>query len=214
MKNIKLILLAAVFAISGLHLNAATLACPAGQKRNKQGKCVKAERVVKANEKSNVVHSKPMKATNIANNAINAYNKALTSKKPDTTKIQKSQQAAIQAVNNLINIYNQYLEIITLGQNPVSYISQVFADNNATPNLAAVTLPYYNNEMSVIDDSTYVSSCQDGSTALCDDGTEVNTLQCYDGTSPDINGVCIDGSLVICPESGNSPMCADGTYAW
>lgn len=211
-KYTKLIALSLFFAISSLNVYAAKIACPAGQERNSQGKCVKKSRVTKDKAKKKTRESSPMMATNRANNAINAYNKALTSTKPDATKIQATQQAAIKAINNLTSVYSQYLEIITSGKNAVSYVSQTFENNPTISTNSSLTSNNKNMDLSY--DSRYVSSCYDGSTAMCDDGTAINTLTCDDGSAPDVNGMCTDGSLVICPRSGNNPMCFDGTTAW
>ncbi|MBP6869632.1 hypothetical protein KBC04_02015 [Candidatus Babeliales bacterium] len=217
--NLKLIMLAMIFAMTGMNLySAPRIACGAGEKRNKNGKCVKASRVDKAHAKKKVENSSPMKATNNANNAINAYNKALTSTKPDPRMTLATQQAAIKAINNLIAVYNQYLEIVTTGKNAVGYVTQVFAtDTTSTTNSSNKMIAPQNTMMQMNDSSqmpAYVSQCGDGSTAMCDDGSVITTLPCSDDTAPDANGVCSDGSLVICPQSGNSPICADGTYAW
>lgn len=215
-KQKHLIALSIIFAISSFNLYAAKIACPAGQARNSQGKCVKKSRVTKAKATQKTLKSSPFMATNRANNAINAYNKALTAKNQDPKKVQATQQAAIKCINNLLNVYNQYLEIITLGKNAVSYVSATTTNtNNTTPATGTNNnLNDSNNTINTSDDATYVSSCDDGSTATCDDGTGINTLRCDDGSTPDINGMCSDGSLVICPQSGNNPVCSDGTTAW
>lgn len=222
-KCFTIITLSIIFMLSNLNITAkANIACPAGQTKNSQGKCVKKSRVTKAKATQKTLKSSPLIATNRANNAINAYNKALTSTKPDATKIQATQQAAIKSINNLISVYNQYLEIITSGKNAVSYVSQIFANPHNTTQAASNNMTYQNStmdnnndaNMDTSDNTTYISSCDDGSTAMCDDGTAINTLRCDDGSTPDSNGMCLDGSLVICPQSGNSPVCSDGTTAW
>ena len=55
------------------------------------------------------------------------------------------------------------------------------------------------------------SVCQDSSSALCDDGTEINAVICNDATTPDANGMCADGTLGLCADGENTPVCADGS---
>ncbi len=56
----------------------------------------------------------------------------------------------------------------------------------------------------------YVSSCDDGSNAICSDATNILQATCDDGSTPDINGMCADGTLITC-KNAQSPTCADGT---
>ncbi|MBV8661302.1 MAG: hypothetical protein JO129_04110 [Candidatus Dependentiae bacterium] len=204
MKNIKIIALAMLFAVSGIELIQARPACPAGQKRNAQGKCVKASRVEAANKAKKAVakvkNSNAMANTTAANNAIDAYNNAINASNPDSRKIAATQTAAINAINNLVSIYQGYLATVTAGTSAVTY--------TATAALASTGAP--TNVGSSAAAPIAQSTCDDTSTAVCDDGSAINSLSCFDGSTPDTNGMCADGSLVSCND-GTSPACSDGT---
>lgn len=204
MKNIQIIALAILFAVSGIELIQAK-GCPAGQRKNAQGKCVKASRVVAANKAKKAV-DKVSKSTKMASatatmNAIEAYNTAINDTPQNPTKIAATQTAAINAINTSISTYQGYLPIIAAGLSPVVYGSTAHAIPAPGMSTGSGTPPVV----------TTTSTCNDGTTAICDDGSAINTLPCYDGSTPDSNGMCADGSLVTCNDGYSSPTCNNGT---
>ncbi len=208
MKKLYLIAFSLFFAMTSL-LQAAP--CPLGQKRNAQGKCVKAERVNRANDRKKMLNGSPLIATTQANNAIEAYNQAVKNPNPNATKIGITQTAAVNAINNVLAIYGSYLNIVQTGTAPVVYQTPV----NPNPSAAAVvstTSTTSNNQSAITNNkrlaaSASASICDDGSQGMCDD---LSTPLCYDNSTADVNGICADGSLGSCND-GTSPVCADGT---
>lgn len=235
MKKLQILAVAMLFAMTGMNLvDAKEKPCPAGQKRRDSGKdapCIKISRVTVDKKVtkaiSKAVNSTPMAPATAANNAINAYNTAVNATTQNPTKVAATQTAAITGINNLIAIYQGYLATVTAGTSPVVYTSMVpvaastlICDDNSIPSGTPAmctdgTSPYSASAQTSGSTSSGTSTaaqstCDDGSTAACDDNTVISTLICNDGTSPDINGMCDDGTLVTCADS-TSPACGDGT---
>ncbi|MDP3788400.1 MAG: hypothetical protein Q8Q60_03755 [Candidatus Chromulinivorax sp.] len=206
MKKLQIIALTMLFALIGVEsLIHAKGPCPAGQKRNAQGKCVKKSRVNAANKAKKEVKKaidSNFRIEQIARNAIIAFNTNISKASQHSVAAQK---AAVTAINNVITMYNGYLAAAQKG------IPVVFGENQL-PAQSMSGAPYagFAAEAST-PANAYVSSCGDGSTATCMfDGTEIVGIDCGDGTKSDNNGMCSDGSLVTCND-GSQPLCGDYT---
>ncbi len=211
MKKLQMIALTMLFALVGVELSIdAADGCAKGWKKNKNHVCVKVSTKKIASNKAKKTITMKFKIEQQALNAMNAYNAAIKNLSQQSTAAQK---AAITAINNVIAMYNNYLlavqkgVAVVFGENLSSAPSMSGAANTGSSQFAAPQLPTGSN----VNSTAYVSSCDDGSTATCYDGSQIDGIDCGDGTKSDINGMCSDGSFVTCADGVSQPLCDDYT---
>ncbi len=217
MKKLQLFALTMLFALVGVELSIdAADGCAKGWKKNKNHVCVKvsAKKIAsnKANKATKKVIAKKFNAEQQALNAMNAYNAAIKASSQDSAAAQRS---AMTSINNVIAMYNSYLTSVQSGA-PVIFgggVSQPISQptSGAHTNIAVGEQNPASGSVTTASAAAYVSSCDDGSTATCYDGSEISGIDCGDGTTSDVNGMCSDGSLVTCSDGMSQPMCSDYT---
>lgn len=230
MKKLQILAIAMLFAMTGIDFIQAEIACPAGQERRKKGgKCIKKTTEHKDNTEAKVATGKAankalaqLKTENAAVNTINAYNAAINASSPNAQTVSATTTAATTAINNVVNMYNNYLTSI---QNGAAIIfGRIPATTTATSanfNISAGNINFGGATSGATLATTsgatpaYVSSCEDGSTATCQDGTVISGVSCaqYDGSTDmsDVNGICATyGTAIPCNDGVNYPLCKDG----
>jgi len=168
-----------------------------------------------------VLTSSPIVATSGANNAINAYNTAVTAAIAASTPIASSVQAtAISKIQNLINVYSSYLATVTAGTAAVTYVATAAAPASAAPCVCpgiassglGSSLGSTAGGSATFQCGGTPTECPSGAQAFCADKTVIANVSCtpVDGSTnmSDNNGTCPTSLAQIpCNDGINYPLC-------